>query len=44
MSVAIVARVRDAMDTNVVTVNASTKVIDVLNTMLEKKVWSVRKP
>jgi len=37
----IVARVRDAMDTNVVMVNASAKVIDVLNAMLEKKVWSV---
>ncbi len=37
----IVARVRDAMDTNVVMVDASAKVIDVLNAMLEKKVWSV---
>ncbi|MHC1586288.1 MAG: CBS domain-containing protein [Candidatus Hecatellaceae archaeon] len=41
MSMTIVARVRDAMDTNVVMVDASAKVIDVLNAMLEKKVWSV---
>ncbi|RLI30574.1 hypothetical protein DRO53_02460 [Candidatus Bathyarchaeota archaeon] len=37
----IVARVRDAMDTNVYFVDASAKVMDALYVMLEKGVWSV---
>ena len=37
----IVVRVRDVMDTNMFFVDASAKVMEVLNIMLDKGVWSV---